>query len=196
MLPSCRVLHVILAALMLAHPFAPAAAGGAEQAASKQAYEASQAKQAGHANQAGDAKQAGHASQVDQPNQGGHANQADQANEANNGNDVHALAGIVVSRTITVGGQEFGQGFLAAWRDMPDSERHTLTIVERPSARWGSEVWIEYAQRRIFHARLPNARAVLRRAGEQAAEATFQAILQAERQRKLVHDADLAPDEF
>lgn len=166
MLPSCRFIPVILAAFMLAYPVAPVAAGGAEQAAGKQAREASQADQAGD------------------------------ANVANHGNDVDALAGIVVSRTITVGGQEFGQGFLAAWRDMPGSERHTLTIVERPSARWGSEVWIEYAQRRIFHARLPNARAVLRRAGEQAAEATYHAILQAERQRKLVHDADLAPDEF
>lgn len=107
-----------------------------------------------------------------------------------------SLGGIVVSRTVTVSGQEFAQHFLAAWREHPGSEHYTLTIVERPSARWGSEVWIEYAQRRVFQARLPTARAVLRRAGEQAAETTLQAIQQADRQRKLVRDADLAPDEF
>lgn len=113
------------------------------------------------------------------------------------GNDAPgALGGIVVSRTVTVGAQEFNEGFLSVWRDLPGSEHYTLTIVERPSARWGSEVWIEYAQRRIFHTRLPTARAISRRTGEQAAENTYQAVLQAERQRKLIRDADLAPDEF
>jgi len=107
-----------------------------------------------------------------------------------------APGGIVVSRTITVAGHDFTQHFLAAWRDRPGSEHYTLAIVERPSARWGSEVWIEYAQRRVFHARLPNVRAALRQAGESAADATFQAVLQADMQRKLIKDADLAADEF
>jgi curli production assembly/transport component CsgE len=108
----------------------------------------------------------------------------------------NTLGGIVVSRTVTVSGQDFSQHFLSAWRDKPGSDHYTLAIYERPSARWGSEVWIEYAQRRVFQMRLPTMRAALRQAGERAADATYQAVLQADRQRKLVNDADLAPDEF
>lgn len=110
--------------------------------------------------------------------------------------DADTLGGIVVNRSVTVAGQEFTQHFLSAWREHPGSEHLSLTIVERPSARWGSEVWIEYAQRRVFHTRLPTMRAALRQAGERAADLTFDTVLQAERQRKLIHDADLAPDEI
>ena len=110
--------------------------------------------------------------------------------------DADALGGIVVDRSVTVASQEFTRHFLSAWRELPGSEHYSLTIIERPSARWGSEVWIEYAQRRVFTTRLPTMRAQLRQAGEHAAEAVFDTVMQAERQRKLVRDADLAPDEI
>lgn len=110
--------------------------------------------------------------------------------------DADPLGGIVMSRVVTVAGQDFSQHFLSAWRDKPGAEHYTLAIYERPSARWGSEVWIEYAQRRVFQARLPITRAALRQVGEQAADAAFDRVLQADRQRKLVNDADLAADEF
>lgn len=58
--------------------------------------------------------------------------------------------GIVTSQTVTVAGHEFANHFIAEWRDKPDSERTTLALRERPSARWGSLVWVEFGQQRVL----------------------------------------------
>lgn len=104
--------------------------------------------------------------------------------------------GIVTSQAITVAGREFSDYFIAAWRDKQDSDRYTLAIRERPSARSGSQVWIEFAHRRVFQAQLPAARAALKGRAEQAAETTWQAVLEADGQSRLINDADLARDEI
>jgi curli production assembly/transport component CsgE len=104
--------------------------------------------------------------------------------------------GIVTNQAVTVAGHEFCKYFLAEWRDKPGSDRYTLAIRERPSARWGSQVWVEFAQRRVYQVQLPPARAELRALAESAAENAYQAIVDIERQQRLLSDADLAPDEF
>jgi curli production assembly/transport component CsgE len=103
---------------------------------------------------------------------------------------------IVTNRAITVAGHEFFGYFITAWRDKPDSERFPLAILERPSARLGSQVRIEFAQRPVFQTRLPPSRAALKSLGEDAAESAYQAVLAASAERVLVNDADLARDEF
>lgn len=105
-------------------------------------------------------------------------------------------SGVVTSQAITVAGHDFCQYFIAAWREKEGSERFTLAIVERPSARRGSEVRIDFAQRRVFETRLPAARAAIKSLSEDAAERTWQAVLEADAERKSINDADLAPDEF
>ena len=109
--------------------------------------------------------------------------------------EVEAL-GIVTSQAVTVAGHEFSNHFIAEWRDKPGSERYTLAIRERPSARWGSLVWVEFGQQRVLQLQLPPARAGLKALAESAAENAWQTIIDIERQRRLVSDADLAPDEF
>ena len=104
--------------------------------------------------------------------------------------------GIVTSQAITVAGHEFCRYFIAKWLDQPGSDHYTIAIRERPSARWGSRVWVEFGQSRVYQAQLPPARAELQALGESAAENVYQAVLDIERQRRLIHDADLAPDEF
>lgn len=104
--------------------------------------------------------------------------------------------GIVTSQPITVAGHEFCRSFMAAWLDKPGSDRYTIAIRERPSARWGTQVWVEYGPRRVLQVQLPPARTALKALGENAAESAYQAILDVERQRTLILDADLAPDEF
>ncbi|MVW58734.1 hypothetical protein GPY61_02185 [Massilia sp. NEAU-DD11] len=104
--------------------------------------------------------------------------------------------GIVTSQPITVAGHEFCRSFITAWLDKPGSDRYTIAIRERPSARWGTQVWVEYGPRRVLQVQLPPARTALRALGEDAAESAYQAVLDAERQRTLLLDADLAPDEF
>jgi curli production assembly/transport component CsgE len=113
------------------------------------------------------------------------------------GRDPRADAwGIVTSQAITVAGHEFCRYFIAKWLDQPGSDRYTIAIHERPSARWGSQVWVEFGQSRVYQVQLPPARAELQALGESAAETVYQAILDIERQRRLIHDPDLAPDEF
>ena len=104
--------------------------------------------------------------------------------------------GIVTSQPITVAGHEFCRAFIAAWLDKPGSDRYTIAIRERPSPRWGTQVWVEYGPRRVLQVQLPPARTALKALGESAAESAYQAVLDAERQRTLILDADLAPDEF
>jgi len=104
--------------------------------------------------------------------------------------------GIVTSQMVTVAGHEFANHFIAEWRDKPGSERYTLALRERPSARWGSLVWVEFGQQRVLQLQLPPARAGLKSLAESAAESAYQTIIDIERQRRLVSDADLAPDEF
>jgi len=57
--------------------------------------------------------------------------------------------GFIVDRTITHFGAEFVRYFSQEWRDQPGTEAIDVTIVERPSARWGSIVFIEHNQRPI-----------------------------------------------
>jgi curli production assembly/transport component CsgE len=105
-------------------------------------------------------------------------------------------AGIVTNRAITVAGHDFFNYFIAAWRDKPNSERYALAVYERPSARLGSQVRIEFAQRPLFQSRLPPSRAALKALGEEAAEIIYQAVLAVDAHRVLADDADLARDEF
>ena len=105
-------------------------------------------------------------------------------------------AGVVVNQTITMVGQDFYQNFVVAWRDKPLSERYTVSVYERPSARLGSQVWVEYANRRVFQTFLPPARARAKEAGLDAVEAAYQNIVEADVVNLLMRDPDLAPDEL
>ena len=107
-----------------------------------------------------------------------------------------AIAGLVVTRTVTVAGNDFCQFFLAAWRDKPGADQYTLALQERPSARWGSDLFIDAGQRRLLHLRLPTRRALLRQAAEEAADAAWNAVVQQDLQRQLAREPDLGPDEL
>lgn len=114
-----------------------------------------------------------------------------------NGRSVEeAYGGVVVGQTVTVTGQDFYQYFVARWRDQPSSERYTISVHERPSARLGNLVWVEYERMRLFQAILPVSRSQIRQVSEQAAEITWQRLIEFELERKLYNDADLAKDEF
>jgi curli production assembly/transport component CsgE len=104
--------------------------------------------------------------------------------------------GVVANQTMTVVGQDFYQYFVALWRDKQMSDRYEVSIHERPSARWGSQIWVEYAQRRVFQAVLPPARANIRSLTEQAVEIAYQNIVETEMQRLLFKDSDVGPDEI
>lgn len=104
--------------------------------------------------------------------------------------------GVVVNETITLLGNDFYRSFVAAWRDKPLSDRYAITIRERPSVRWGTQVWVEFNRRRVYQSFLPPARARIPGIAEQAAAIAYQNVVQSETQRLLFRDPDLGPDEL
>jgi curli production assembly/transport component CsgE len=110
--------------------------------------------------------------------------------------DIDIDGGVVINQTITVAGQDFYHFFVSAWRDLENSEHYNLAVRERPSARLGSEVTIEFKQRRVFHAYLPPARASIKPASIAAATTAYQAVVQADLERQLIRDPDLGRDEL
>ncbi|QDZ26518.1 CsgE family curli-type amyloid fiber assembly protein [Noviherbaspirillum sp. UKPF54] len=105
-------------------------------------------------------------------------------------------AGVVLDQTVTVVGHEFYQYFAASWRDKETSERYAISVHERPSARLGSQLWVEYAQRRVFQIVLQATRANVKDIGREAADIVFQNVMDIEVQRLMSHDRDIAPDEL
>lgn len=105
--------------------------------------------------------------------------------------------GVVSDSTVTFIGQEFYRAFMAVWREQPYAERYSLAIIERPSARLGSMVWIEYANRRIYSTILsPGRRDAVRQSGAEAARIAYRNAVDADAERLLFRDPDLARDEF
>lgn len=104
--------------------------------------------------------------------------------------------GVITNNTITVAGQDFFKEFSFFWREKPNNERFALSVHERPSARLGNQVWVEYNNTRVFQTVLPTLRAQIGRIADVAAANTYQTVTDLEVQRMLFRDADLGPDEF
>ncbi|PLC49542.1 hypothetical protein CR159_13150 [Pollutimonas subterranea] len=106
------------------------------------------------------------------------------------------LGGIVVNRTVTVLGKDFYQYFSSRWRQKDISGQYTISIHERPSARFGSEIWVQFRQKRMFHAFLPPARAATKKISWSAVELVYQNINDSEIERIMVKTPDLGPEEM
>jgi curli production assembly/transport component CsgE len=107
-----------------------------------------------------------------------------------------AVRGIVTNEVITLAGQDFYNSFVSTWRDVPLSERYNVSIYERPSARWGSLVWVEFEHRHLFQTFLPPTRTDIKSIAERAAKTTYDNLVQADLDRLLFKDQDLASDEM
>lgn len=110
--------------------------------------------------------------------------------------DDDPFRGIVINRTMTVLGWNFYKSFTDIWQSLyPDSES-SLTIVERPTAQFGSEIWINYRDRAVFHTFLSPARARLRDISKEAVAVVHDNVNTIDIQRALIQDDDLGPEEL
>lgn len=105
------------------------------------------------------------------------------------------IAGILVNQTISAQGLEFYRLFAEAWRDKPDAENFSLTVVERPSRRNGNQVWILDGQRRVQALVLPYRFDRIRAVAEQTAEASYADMI-GHLIPSLSIDADVGADEL
>lgn len=107
------------------------------------------------------------------------------------------FSGFIVDRTITHFGAEFARAFAAAWRTQPAVQAVDLAIVERPSARFGSVVYVEYRQRAVARVFLYAGRgASIRPLAASAAEYVAAQAADDALARLLTSDPDMAKDEL
>jgi len=105
-------------------------------------------------------------------------------------------AGVVINQTVTFTGQGFYREFVKHWSDKERADRYSIAIHERPSARWGSLIWIEYANRKIFQIFVSPGRSDMKSISERAAELAYQNVVEADIQRLLIREPDVGPDEI
>lgn len=106
------------------------------------------------------------------------------------------LSGAVINRTVTVLGNDFYRYFTTYWRQKDVSTHVSISIYERPTARFGSEVWVQYRQQKMFRIFLPPARAATKAISAQAVDIVYQNIATSEVERALTRSPDLAPEEL
>ncbi|NYS62315.1 CsgE family curli-type amyloid fiber assembly protein [Vreelandella salicampi] len=106
------------------------------------------------------------------------------------------LTGVLVDRTITMAGKTFYRAFSQRAMGNPLIGNATLTISERPDARWGSQVWIMEGNRMYFRTQLsPRINEADRAAGE-AVKIVEEAILRHKLTSAINSDKDLGSEEL
>lgn len=128
--------------------------------------------------------------------QNSESEQAESDLDAGRITDDDPLTGIIINRTITVLGWNFYRFFTDIWQSLyPDSDS-SLTIVERPTAQFGSEIWIDYRDITVFHTFLPPARTQLRDISKEAVAIAHDNVQTINIEREHLQDDDLGPEEL
>ncbi|MGB6007143.1 curli production assembly/transport protein CsgE [Castellaniella sp.] len=106
------------------------------------------------------------------------------------------LRGLVINRTITVLGWDFYQNFSQIWQALYPDAQDTMTVIERPTAQFGSEIWVSYLDQTVFHTFLSPARSRAQEESKKAVAIVHENISIINVQRKFVQDSDLGPEEM
>lgn len=106
------------------------------------------------------------------------------------------LTGVMVDRTITMAGKTFYRAFSQRAMDNLIIGNATITIQERPDARWGSQIWVMDGNRMYFRTQLsPRINEADRAAGE-AVKIVEEALLRQQIASALTSDKDLGREEI
>lgn len=106
------------------------------------------------------------------------------------------VADVIGDQTLTLVGHGFIQGFQRAWRDHESSGESNIAVFERPSARWGSLLWVEQNFTRVYQTFLFPGRGDPVEVGESAARWVYQRISEIEAAKLLFKDPDMDKEEF
>lgn len=106
------------------------------------------------------------------------------------------LTGVLVDRTLSVVGQSFYRAFSQIAMGRPIIRGATLTIHERPDARWGIQVWISERSRVYYRTQLSPRLSVADDYARQATDIVEKAILERRLSASLNPSADLGKEEF
>ena len=107
------------------------------------------------------------------------------------------LNGLIINRTMTTLGWNFYKSFSGVWEALHPHSEFTLTITERPTAQFGSEIWVTYQNTTLYHAFLAPAVSHVDQTAKQAAQIVYSGLERIEQEQKVLSkDSDLAPAEF
>lgn len=105
------------------------------------------------------------------------------------------LRGFIIDSTISHIGHEFYRYFSDRLRDTSALD-FNLVVRERPSARWGSLVWVEHENQTIYRSFLQPNTAELKPLAEQAADQITERIARQKIERLLQDSTDIGKDEL
>ncbi len=106
------------------------------------------------------------------------------------------LTGVLVDRTLTVIGQNFYRSFSQIAMESPIIHGATLTIHERPDARWGIQLWITEGPRMYFRTQLSPRLGDAEEIARQAVDMVEKAILKQRLSAAMNPSIDLGKEEF
>lgn len=106
------------------------------------------------------------------------------------------LGGVLIDRTLTRAGKTFYDIFSQKRLNNPIMSSVTLTIHERPSARWGSLIWISEGSRIHFKATVSPRLSGIEEIAIQAINIVRKRIINQKIFQALQQSKDLAGDEF
>lgn len=105
------------------------------------------------------------------------------------------VGGLVVGQTVTMNGRAFYDGFASAWAEMDEAGRFGVSIIERPTARLGSQIFVDYGNRRMVQIALPTNRSQIPAISAEIAAQVYEGILNYQ-VAQVFGDPDLARDEL
>jgi curli production assembly/transport component CsgE len=103
---------------------------------------------------------------------------------------------VIGDQTMTLVGHGFMLGFQRAWRDYESNGESNIAVFERPSARWGSLIWVEQNFMRVYQTFLFPGRGDPADIGEGAARWVHQRVAEIEAESLLFKDPDMEKQEF
>ena len=106
------------------------------------------------------------------------------------------VEGIIVNATISAAGQEFFRDFTELWREKPDADTYNLSVMERPSRRFGNLIWVTFGEKRVYQGFLPVKLDRVRALCEQAVETTYANLITLGMMTSASSDPDVASDEI
>lgn len=113
--------------------------------------------------------------------------------QASSGDD--ELNGFLVDQTVSHIGHQFYRHFTERLRDTSRLD-FNLVVRERPSARWGSLVWVEYEQRTVYRSFLAPNTAQLPAMAASAADDVKEAVTRRRLEMLLQDTTDMDRDEL
>ncbi|WP_256214682.1 curli production assembly/transport protein CsgE [Pseudomonas sp. RL] len=111
------------------------------------------------------------------------------------GNLDDELNGFIVDHTISHIGHQFYRYFTERLRDTSRLD-FNLVVRERPSARWGSLIWVEYEQRTVYRSFLAPNTAQLQTVAYAAADQVKETVIRRRLEILLQDTTDMERDEL